>query len=108
MHSGTLRKAKIQKYVLVDEAVTNWTESITVLQLLISAGKKQNIFAALSVAVILRASTIPEWKTSVIGTRETFIERLSQTVWLFGPNWLRSQPYAWAICLQPVTTEGWY
>ena len=110
LYSVRLRKLIIQEHDLPINSVTHWTDSVTVLQWLNSADKRQNVFVAnRAAAEILENSTIDEWKhirgelnPSDIGTRGITIEKLSDSEWLTGPSWLRDHPDDWPLSSQPV------
>ena len=109
LYSVRLRKLIIQEHDLPINGVTHWTDSVTVLQWLNSANKKQNVFVANRAAEILENSSIDEWKhirgelnPSDIGTRGITIEKLSESEWLTGPSWLKDQPEDWPLSLSPI------
>ena len=109
LYSVRLRKLIIQEHDLPINSFTHWTDSVTVLQWLNSADKRQNVFVANRAADILENSTIDEWKhirgelnTSDIGTRGITIEKLSDSELLTGPSWLRDHPDDWPLSSQPV------
>ena len=109
LYSVRLRKLIIEEHDLPINSVTHWTDSVTVLQWLNSADKRQNVFVANRAAEILETSTIDEWKhirgelnPSDIGTRGITIEKLSESEWLPGPSWLRDHPDDWPLSLQPI------
>ena len=52
----------VQEHDLQIDSVTHWTDSVSVLQWLHSAEKRQNVFVANSAAEILKPSRIDEWK----------------------------------------------
>ena len=111
LYSVRLRKLIVEEHDLLIDSVTHWTDSITVLQWLHSADRKQNVFVANRAAEILQASTIDEWKhikgelnPSDIGTRGITIEKLSESDWLSGPNWLKDQSENWPTSLAPVSS----
>ena len=98
MYSVRLRTLIVQEHDLHIDIVTHWTDSVTVLQWLQSADKK-NVFVANRAADILENSTIDEWKhvkseinPSDIGTRGSTIEKLTESDWLSGPIWLKDYP----------------
>ena len=106
LYSVRLRKLIIQEHDLPNNGVTHWTDSFTVLQWLNSADKKQNVFVANRAA---ENSTIDEWKhirgelnPSDTGTRGITIEKLSESVWLTGPSWMKDQPEDWPLSLHPI------
>ena len=99
LYSARMRKLIIQEHDLPMNGVIHWTDSVTVLQWLNSADKKQNVFVANRAAEFLENSTIDEWKhirgelnPSDIGTRGITIEKLSESEWLTGPSWLKDKP----------------
>ena len=109
VYSVRLRTLIVQEYDIRFYSVTHWTDSVTVLQWLHSADKKQNVFVANRAAEILENSTIDEWKhvkdemnPSDIGTRGITIEKLTESVWLLGPVWLKDQPNDWPLSLKPI------
>ena len=111
LYSVRLRKLIVEKHDLLNDNVTHWTDSITVLQWLHSADRKQNLFVANRGAEILEASTTDEWKhikgelnPSDIGARAISIEKLSESDWLSGPTWLKDQSENWPISLAPVSS----
>ena len=63
LYSVRLRKLIIQEHDLPINSVTHWTDSVTVLQWLNSADKRQNVFVANRAAEILETSTIDEKET---------------------------------------------
>ena len=98
LYSVRLRKLILQEHDISIDSVTHWTDSVTVLQWLYSADKKQNVFVANRAAEILEASSTDEWKhirgelnPSDIGTRGTTIAKLSESEWLSGPSWLKKR-----------------
>ena len=110
VYSVRLRTLFVQEHDLRIDSVTHWTDSVTVLQWLHSADKKQNVFVANRAVQILENSTIDEWKhvkgemnPSDIGTRGITIEKLTESDWLSGPIWLKDHPDDWPSSLQPVT-----
>ena len=111
LYSVRLRKLIVEEHDLLIDSVTHWTDSITVLQRLDSADRRQNVFVANSAAEILEASTIDECKhirlelnPSDIGTRGITIEKLSEGDWLAGPTWLKDKSEIWPISLAPVSS----
>ena len=109
LYSVRLRKLIIQEHDLPISSVTHWTDSVTVLQWLNSADKRQNVFVTDRAAEILENSTIDEWKhiqgelnPSDIGTLVMILEKLSERVWLTGPSWLKDHPDDWPSSLQPI------
>ena len=102
--SVLLNKLSLEKHDLLKDSATHWTDSITVLQWLHSEDRKQKVFVANKAAKILQASTIDGWKhikgklnPSDIGTRSITSEKLSESDWLSGPNWLKDQSEKWLI-----------
>ena len=84
-YSVRLRKVIIQEHDMSVNSGTHWTDSVSILQLLNSADKKQNVFFANRAVEILENCTIDEWKhfqnnlnSSDIGTRGITIEKLSE------------------------------
>ena len=111
LYSVRLRKLIVEEHDLLIDSVTNWTDSITVLQWLHSADRKQNVSVANRAAEILEASSIDDWKhikgelnPSDTGTRGTTIEKLSDSDWLSGLTWLKDQSKNWPISLAPVSS----
>ena len=111
LYSVRLRKLIVEEHDLLIDSVTHWTDSITVLQRLHSADRRQNVFVANRTAEILEASTIDEWKhirgelnPSDIGTRGITIEKLCESDWLSGPTWLKDKSENWPISLAPVSS----
>ena len=110
LYSVRLRKLIIEEHDLLIDSVTHWTDSITVLQWLYSADRRQkNVFFANRAAEILEASTIDEWKhikgqLKDIGTRGITIEKLSESDWLSGPTWLKDKSENWPISSPPVSS----
>ena len=106
LYSVRLRTLIVKEHDLRIDSGTHWTDSVTVLQWLHSADKKQNVFVAKRAAEILESSTIDEWKgelnSSDIGTRGTTIEKLNESDWLSGPIWLKDHPDDWPLSLQPI------
>ena len=112
LYSVRLRKLSVEWHdLLIDSivSVTHWTDSLTVFQWLHSADRKQNAFVGNIAAENLEASTIDEWKhikgelnPSDIGTCGITIEKLSESDWLFGPTWFKSQSKNWPISRIPV------
>ena len=89
LYSVGLRKLVVGEHDLLIDSVTHWTDSITVLQWLHSADRKQNVFVANRAAEFLDASTVDKWKhikgelnPSDIGTRGITIEKLSESGYL--------------------------
>ena len=85
VYSVKLRTLIVQEHDLQIDSVTLWTDSVTVLQWLQSADKKQNVFYANRAADILENSTIDEWKhvngelnSSDFGTRGITIQKLTK------------------------------
>ena len=105
LYSVRLRKLIIEEHDLLIDSVTHWTDSITVLQWLYSADRRQkDVFVANRAAEILEASTIDEWKhikgeLKDIGTRGITIEKLSESDWLSGPTWLKDKSENWPTSL---------
>ena len=62
VHSVRLRTLIVQEHDIRINSVTHWTDSVTVLQRLHSADKKQIVFVANRAAEILENSTIDGWK----------------------------------------------
>ena len=86
LYSVRLRKLIVEEHDLLIDSVTHWTDSITELQWLHSADRRQNVFVANRAAEFLEASTIDEWKhirgelnPSDIGTRGITIEKLCES-----------------------------
>ena len=109
LYSVRLRTLIVKEHDLQIDSVTHWTDSVTVLQRLHSADKRQNVFVANRAAEILQSSTIDEWKhvkgelnPSDIGTRGTTIEKLIESEWLSGPIWLKDNLEDWPLSLQPI------
>ena len=109
MYSVRLRTLIAEEHDLQIDSVTHWTDSVTVLQWLHSADKRQNVFVANRAAEILENSTIDEWKhvkgglnPSDIGARGITIQKLTESDWLSGPIWLKDHPDYWPLSLQPV------
>ena len=109
LYSVQLRTLIVKEHDLRIDSVTHWTDSVTVLQWLLSADKKQNVFVANRAAEILESSTMDERKhvkgelnPSDIGTRGTTIEKLKESEWLSGPIWLKDHPDVWPLSLQPI------
>ena len=111
LYSVRLRKLIVEEHDLLIDSVTQRIDSITVLQCLLSADKKQNVFSANRSAEILETSTIDEWKhikgelnPSDIGTRGITIEKLSDSDWFSGATWLKDHSEKWPISLAPVSS----
>ena len=91
LYSVRLRKLIIQEHDLSFDSVTHWTDSVTVLQWLNSADKRQNVFVANRAAEILYAADVwkhirGEMNPSDIGTRGITIDKLFESEWLNGPS----------------------
>ena len=111
LYSVRLRKLIVEEQDFLIDSVTHWTDSITVLQWLHSADRKQNVNVANRAAEILEASSFDELKnikdelnSSVIETRGITIEKLSESDWLSGLTWLKDQSDKWPIFLAPVSS----
>ena len=109
VYSVRLRTLIAQEHDLQIDSVTHWTHSVTVLQWLHSADKRQNVFVANRAAEILENSTIDEWKhvkgefnPSDIGTRGITVQKLTESDWLSGPIGLKDHPDDWPLSLQPI------
>ena len=107
--SVRLKKLLIQEHDLSIDSVTHQTDSVTGLQWLNSADKRQKVFVANRAAEILENSINDDWKDIRgelnpfdIRTRGITIDKLSESDWLTGPSWLKDHPDDWPLTLQPI------
>ncbi len=89
LYSVRLRKLIIDEHDIVIDRVQHWTDSVTVLQWLHGADKKQNVFVANRVAEIIQDAPVDQWRhvrgpnnPADIGTRGMTMEALKEMV-----NW---------------------
>ena len=73
-----------------------WTDSTTVLQLINSSHRKQQLFVANGVADVLDKSDASQWNhvnginnPADLGTRAIEVDQLKKSEWLTGPAWLK-------------------
>ena len=102
LYSVRLRQLISEDHDIHIQTVTHWTDSMTVLQWLHSAHKKQQVFVANRVGEILDQSTVDEWRhvkgtmnPADIGTRGVTVTHLRESEWLNGPAWLKQNPNSW-------------
>ena len=102
LYSVRLRELITENHDIQIQTVTHWTDSMTVLQWLHSAHKKQQVFVANRVGEILDQSTVDEWQhvkgtmnPADIGTRGVTVSQLLESEWLNGPAWLKQRPGSW-------------
>ena len=102
LYSVRLRQLISADHDIQIQTVTHWTDSMTVLQWLHSAHKRQQVFVANRVGEILDQSTVDEWRhvkgtmnPADIGTRGVTVSQLLESEWLNGPAWLRQNPGSW-------------
>ena len=102
LYSVRLRQLITEEHDIQIQTVAHWTESMTVLQRLHSAHKRQQVFVANRVGEILDQSTVDEWRhvkwtmnPADIGTRGVNVSQLLKKEWLNGPAWLKQNPGSW-------------
>ena len=98
---------RLRKHILSNHDVRidknyHWTNSMTGLQWLQAAHKKQPVFVANRAAEILENSSMDQWRhvkgvenPADIGTRGMSIEGLKESVWLNGSAWLQADEEKW-------------
>ena len=102
LYSVRLRELITENHDIQVQTVTHWTDSMTVLQWLHSALKKQQVFVANRDGEILDQSTVDEWQhvkgtmnPAGIGTRGVTVSQLLGSEWVNGPAWLKQRPGSW-------------
>ena len=112
LYAVGLRQLITQGQDIVFGIVYHWTDSLTVLQWIHSARKKQHIFVANRTREILDSSSVDEWRhvkgtmnPADVGTRGMTVSQLIESEWLNGPAWLRYPKESWdeQITLEEVS-----
>ena len=112
LYAVRLRQLITQGHDIAIANVYHWTDSLTVLQWIHSARKKQQVFVANRIGEILDSSSVDEWRhvkgtmnPADIGTRGMTVSQLSESEWLTGPAWLRDPKDSWdeQITLEEVS-----
>ena len=93
LFSVRLRQLITEDHDLKIQTVTHWTDSMTVLQWLHSAEKRQQIFVTTRVREVLDESTVDEWRhikgtmnPADIGTRVVTVSQLLESASLNRPT----------------------
>ena len=112
LYSVRLRQLITEDHDIQIHTVTHWTDSVTFLQWLHSAHKKQQVFMANRFGEILDQSTVDEWRhvkatmsPADIGTRGVTVSQLLGSEWLNGPAWLKHNSASWAEQLKLVNGD---
>ena len=104
LYSVRLRQLITEDHDILIHTVTHWTDSMTVLQWLHSAHKKQQqlVLVANRIREVLDRSTVGEWRhvkgtmiPADMGTRWVTVSQLLESEWLNGPAWLQQNPFSW-------------
>ncbi|XP_075261712.1 uncharacterized protein LOC142353364 [Convolutriloba macropyga] len=97
-----LKSQIVKEHEIKIYSCTFWSDSTTVIQLINSTQRKQQVFVANRVAEILDTTDASQWKhvsgannPADIGTRQINIEELWQSEWFTGPAWLRESEENW-------------
>ena len=98
-----LRKQILNEHDVKIDKIFHWTDSSTVLQWLLAAHKKKQLFIVNRAAEILENSSVDQWRhvkgvknPADIGTRGISIDRLQESVWINGPEWLQKDEDDWS------------
>ena len=108
LYSVRLRQLVVEDHDIRIASVTHCTDSMTVLQWLHAAHKKQQVFVANRVGEIMDQSTVDGWRhvkgienPADIGTRGVTVLQLLESEWLNGPAWLKVTPQNWPERVKP-------
>ena len=102
LYSVRLRQLITEEHNIQIQTVTHWTDSMTLLQWLHSAHKRQQVFVAKRVGEILDQPTVDEWRQvkgtinpADIGSRGVNVSQLLESERLNGPTWFKQNPGSW-------------
>ena len=97
-----LKEQIVKEHEMKINSCSCWSDSTTVLQLIHSSHRKQQVFVANRVAEILGTTDVSQWNhvsginnPADIGTRAINFEELKRREGLTGPAWLKRPESEW-------------